>query len=357
MKTIPSALLLALALGCGGSTSSKLPDPGRPYTIDEVYPANATPAEPSEADEQDDTPARDARVLGELAWQNSIILFEFIEAGPGEEFGIELIRSGPSAEVRALSLLDANAAYTASPAEIWLALTREPLPDDLAIDHQHIARDQGRPSADYQELLDPSVAPIVPPPPTDTLVQKSALQEGVFGTNNAAEFRVLPARPTNHCWAHARTRGVLVNAPNSSNLDFEAYVCYHPAPETLVVENFFSPGTAFFHYGNVPITSGSAFAGKGLTHVAMSYETGTSLPVKRTCSRIGTGAWNCSAALVTRQGDVTTSDINSSTSHRHAVGVLNTDLNPLILLNFGVGHDAIGVPTFEHQTSCAAFVP
>jgi hypothetical protein len=179
-----------------------------------------------------------------------------------------------------------------------------------------------------------------------------------------AELRVLPAAPLafNHCWAKARYDGAQLDSPAANNFGNEFYACYHPDPVNLNVTDQNSTTTIpFLHSGKIPITSnsacGSAYAGKGLTHVGMSDEIADGIQLARTCTRIGSGAWSCTGTFNFVQGNVVSQNVNNSTSHRHAAGVLTSDLHPVSLVLWGVGHDAFGVVQFEHPTSCAPSVP
>ncbi len=183
------ALILVL-VACGG-TGGTLPDPGRPFTEEEVYPSVTT------------------RQIDQLRWHNETLTF--YEAAPDT---VMLDVEGPLLEPEVREAMNATLPWPLTPAELWLALSGQDvaeLPDVLAADHLRYVEADERPSADYQRAV----------VPTEVLTEKAVDPNRLFAP--------VTALPSGHCWAHSVVAPVrtlrLGGSPNS-------YACSSPTADT-----------------------------------------------------------------------------------------------------------------------------
>src|SRR5262245_20908954 len=99
-------LWVVVAFACGGTSPPNLPDPGRPYELDEVYPENA--AEASEGN---------AQLVDEVDWRSVHISFYAGELEDGHTF-VWVEQSFPGTELDLYSRLREEYGPLVSPAEV-----------------------------------------------------------------------------------------------------------------------------------------------------------------------------------------------------------------------------------------------
>ncbi len=149
-QVIP-ALIATLFFACGGTdqTTVQLPDPGRPYTLPEVYPSTHE----SETTSGEPIVTGEIRVLDELHYGRETVTF--LASGDADVL-LQFMGYPEDDEVRAA--LEAKAAYRPTAAELWLTLSGEEpsdLPIELVRDHELTTLD--RPDAQYQRLDLPEI--------------------------------------------------------------------------------------------------------------------------------------------------------------------------------------------------------
>ncbi len=201
-----TGLSLLLLLACGGS-EAKLPDPGRPFTEDEVYPPS------------DGAPS-DAVLVDAIDWRSEHI--EFWNTRPGDDTpGILTVQVGEMDEGEILTRLQAETDVTVTPAELWRAVTgRQDVPEALALSHARTVEIEGRPLA-YQDF------------------DMTTEDKTTFVFNSMFPSQI------NQCWGSSHTfiaaTGLIVGV-------LDSYVCSSDNPAAV-------PGAQFVHFSQVNLSS------------------------------------------------------------------------------------------------------
>ena len=117
-----------VVMGCGAVSEARLPEPGRPFTFEEVY----------------SEPEPELVLIDQLDHEGQTILFH-----ESPEDGVVVTQIFPVGSADLLSRLRASREEAVTPAELWRYVTQsEAVPDPLVRDHERIASLLGR-SADY----------------------------------------------------------------------------------------------------------------------------------------------------------------------------------------------------------------
>lgn len=296
------SVVCAMAWGCGaadetrvspegsvgGSTEEgsasrgvRLPAPGRPYEFEEVYPVERT--EPSRAE-----------LVDVIAWKSERI--EFWDVGELGEPTILLTRLGHVAEGDVLTLLEQQAEFTVTAAELWHVVTgKHDVPEALVRAHERTAVAEGRPVA-YQEF------------------DLSSVKKVVFDFN-----AMFPLTQANTCWAGSSTVqadvGVTRGRPQST-------VCTSGFPVNLSPPGSsvrFVPVTSS---STCPATLGSKFGIRaGVFNAA--FNASTSPETAQICydsgSRFG---WQCLASVLLPVASYYVSELPAASfEQRFGVGV------------------------------------
>lgn len=136
--------LLALLFACGGGSTDKttvhLPDPGRPYEFEEVYP------EDNEAESIEATDDVDATLIDSVTWGTETIKFWDVTNEGDEGSTILTTMLGYESDGELVYELETRAQRQVSAAEIWREATgRTDVPEILAMDHAARVNTEGLP--------------------------------------------------------------------------------------------------------------------------------------------------------------------------------------------------------------------
>ena len=323
MKTNNQSIAALLALSCGvafgcgatdetrvspegtvgGSTAApgtRLPSPGRPYDLGEVYPED-----------------REAELVDVVHWKSERI--EFWDTRPDdEEPSILMSRSGSLADGELLALLQEQAEFPVTPAELWREATgRDDVPETLARDHVTASARSGRPLG-YQSFDD------------------GVRDKGRFSFNT-----MFPLPRANTCWL----AGVLKQLVGPERGISTSAVCtrgLNPTAGTVPPRT-----TPVSVESTCPATLGSKFHVRAGVYVASS----TAAQVARICYDSGTRfGWSCLPSVALVEGQYYVSEFLPATfEQRLGVGVDTPVINSTLV--YGSGQLSTGAPSFS-SNSC-----
>ena len=318
-----SILLGSLALCACSGPDVRLPEPGRPFTEDEVYPA-ASP--------------REALWSETVEHGASTVVFSELLGGAGVMMGM----TSPSAEGSPLEALSEGARYRPTPAEVWLALTGRPeseLPALLRQDHEYFTQLDGRAAEGYQHLS------------FEGEERKAVVLNSLYPNN----FVGFPGK----CWAHSKTEqhnvfqpsfGVLYTCTsriadslfgavfNGTITDVNSCSSANPIPanEFGIVSAYFDPrdpqGVLIPSGGRLNVRTGEAALVQG-SPVIWHVNSGFRVPA------------------LFAPNTYTTFVLRPQTNYKMALEVQNTGASPIAVVTFGTSITQTGLPSFG-STRC-----
>lgn len=306
MKKLFLGALVCLACGSDDRTEVTLPEPGRPYTLEEVYP---------EAEARPST----AELVDVIEWRSERL--EFWNTGTNAEPTILVTMLGPITQGEISSLLEDQTGTPVTAAEIWREVTgRQDVPEVLARAHRASAEALGRPAA-YQDF-----APLV-------------RDKATFSFN--AMFTI-PASNPGRCW-EAQTLRVLAGPSRGIST---STVCSSQTPRTTTFLRSQPVSLATTCPKNLEVNVPAIKAG-------VFSESSASALTARVCYDGGSSApWTCLNSVSLSEGQYYVQSYPACGSlcskKRFGIGV-DTGISASLI--YGAGVMKTGVPTFG-TTSC-----
>jgi len=297
-KSIPCLLLLA----CGGAGTTAI---------------DAQQELPSEA------PISNAVLIDSIEWRGEKI--EFYDATTPEDTspGIVVSQLGPDSSPELSTVLEQQAEYPVTPAELWRAVTRSEVPEVLYEAHLALAEMEGRPAA-FQEFD----LQIVEKARADfsTLFPLDADATGLFNTANT-------------CWGNGGIRSLRMGQGTNR----------------LNVSTCSSNGT-FIRSFDILDPCETIFNANTTVRTGVHNGTGSSI-TSRHCFATGNQTWQCQP-ITTVQPEFyfASSFFKNGSSHRLGTGATYlTNLATTSLVELGTATLQAGVTQFGN-TSCNGFI-